>query len=76
MDYGNPWILFSGALLLAILGGGLGFLFKNLINNHNEAKMAEETEQRILQRLTEEDRTERFGFLEEKDKFWGQSVGS
>ena len=70
MDYGNLWIIISGALLLVILGGGLGYFIKSLINNHNESQMAEETEQRILHRLSEEDRAQRLDFLEEKDQWY------
>ena len=70
MDYGNFWIIIPGALLLVIMGGGLGYFIKSLINNHNESQMSEETEQRILHRLSEEDRAQRLDFLEEKDQWY------
>ena len=69
MAYGDLTLLVSGLGLL-VLGLALGFFISFWLRKNSLEQQRKDSEEEILRRLSEEDRVQRLGFLEEKDHWY------
>ncbi len=69
MAYSEITLLVSGLGVL-VLGLGLGFFSSYRLRMNSLEQQKKDAEQAILRRLSEEDRSKRLGFLEEKDNWY------
>ena len=69
MAYGDLTLLVSGLGLL-VLGLALGYFISFWLRKNSLEQQRKDSEEEILRRLSEEDRVQRLGFLEEKDRWY------
>jgi ribonuclease Y len=69
-QYSDFWVVALGGLVLFLLGLGLGYFLYHQLKKSNVAQLENEAEQRVQQRLAEEERAQRIGLLEEKDHWY------
>ena len=70
MDQANLWIVVPSAAGLVLFGLLLGLFIRGLLRRHHQTQLEKEAEQRVLSRMAEEERTQRLGFLQEKDDWY------